>query len=532
MGASLVSLFQPRQGWSNEERAQFARIERLLEDAGFAVDVEHGLSDEGEPWCVFCSRITGDVVIHVACIDGRFMFASSTLPRPIEGSSFQRCAERFFEDVSLPMPLNERRGRVYLHPSAMLASLFITVLLYAQAVTEQPLFAEPALDLDDPDAVAEVPNPLVIRLKAIAQQVADFVYGPEGREAAAQGYANPALAAIPAGMAMAVIAIAQDLGKFAEPGLFDDDTATLAAAAATAAEPTGGETVRAAWVVPAEAGVGDDPLAAAEGPLNAAVPAAQAAEAVGEGAVAAIDAVEAAIAQIGGSLGAALALAGEAFAALGRLPDGLALVEAGQVAFAGVAEAAAELAEPSGLDTLLASIFGTGAGAAIETVVDSFVFRLADRPVEFEVIQVSGADFDRILAALVEAGGGAGSDGFDLSDDDFAPEPPTVVAPLPVSMPVAGGDAAPAAPVFVSPDPAVRVVSAAEFEAMLAEFGAEVGAFNPIGTGTDRLMFIDESYNQHVRSANLRFENVYLEDGTHVTFVGNAWDFDGFDSIA
>ncbi len=217
MTASLVSLFQPRQGWTNDERAQFARIERLLEDAGFGVDVEHGLSDEGEPWCVFCSRITGDVVIHVACIDGRFMFDSSTLPRPIEGASFTRCAERFFEDVSLPMPLAQRRDRVLLHPSALLASLFITVLLYAQATTEQPLFDAEPVDVDDPDSAAQQLSPMALRIRAIAQQVADYVNGsengPQAAQSAAQAYVNPMLASIPAGMAFAVIAIAQDLAS-------------------------------------------------------------------------------------------------------------------------------------------------------------------------------------------------------------------------------------------------------------------------------------------------------------------------------
>ena len=215
MAASLHRLFRQRQGWTNAERAQFARIERLLADTGLAVDVEHGESDEGEPWCVFCARASGDVMIHAACIDGRFMIDSPMLPRPIEGRSFERCAERFFEDCRLPMALSDRRNAVMLHPSALLASLFLTILLYAQASGEQTLFGLDPVDADADRADGSAPGQgqgLTLRLKSLAQQIADYVSGSEtGQPQPAAGGA--AMAAIPAGMALAAIAIAEDLAR-------------------------------------------------------------------------------------------------------------------------------------------------------------------------------------------------------------------------------------------------------------------------------------------------------------------------------
>jgi len=213
MTASLHRLFRPRDGWTNEERAKFLGIERLLADVGLAVDVEHGVSDEGDPWCVFCARATGDVVIHAACIDGRFMIDSPMLPRPIEGRSFDRCAERFFEDCRLPIAPGERRSGVMLHPSAMLASLFLTILLYAQAMSEQDLFGIEALDADGAGPGA-AEGGLVLRLKALAQQVADYVSGDGTQQPQQQqGGSGAAMAAIPAGMALAAIAIAEDLAR-------------------------------------------------------------------------------------------------------------------------------------------------------------------------------------------------------------------------------------------------------------------------------------------------------------------------------
>ena len=217
MSASLHRLVRQRQGWTNAERAHFARIERLLADTGLAVDVEHGQTDEGDPWCVFCARASGDVVIHAACIDGRFMIDSPMLPRPIEGRSFERCAERFFEDCRLPMALSERRNAVMLHPSALLASLFITILLYAEAQSGQGLFGADAVDADGDPAAAERATAPALRLKTLAQQAADYAAGSEtGQQHGQHAAGNAAMAAVPAGMALAAIAIAEDLARAQE----------------------------------------------------------------------------------------------------------------------------------------------------------------------------------------------------------------------------------------------------------------------------------------------------------------------------
>lgn len=211
MAATLHAFIRPRRGWGNEERAQFLRIQRLLENAGLAVEVEMGVTEEGDPWCVFCSRVTGDVIIHAARIDGRYMFDSSALARPIEGRSFMNCAERFFEDATLPMPLSERRNNGFMvHPSAMLASVFLTIILYAHATSEHALFeAEPVNADEGTESAAWRP---LLKLKMIAQQVADYLASneaqtPTAQAQQAQGWVN----AVPAGMAVAVIAIAHDL---------------------------------------------------------------------------------------------------------------------------------------------------------------------------------------------------------------------------------------------------------------------------------------------------------------------------------
>lgn len=566
MTASLVTLFQSRNGWTNEERAQFARIERLLDDAGFAVDVEHGLSDEGEPWCVFCSRITGDVIIHVASIDGRFMFDSSTLPRPIEGASFQRCAERFFEDVSLPMPLAERKGRVYLHPSAMLASLFITVLLYAQATTEVPLFDTEAVDVDDPDAPVTPTNPLALKLKAIAAQVAEFA-NADTQQANQQTYVNPAMAAIPAGMALAVIAIAQDLANAEESGLLLDEEVLLALATEARAQtdlaaPEAGiaEVEPAAEDAETQGRLHGDAAALGEAAAEEAEPI------TGEMVSAAVEA------EVDAILAGLVAVAED----IGEAVDGLASLAAlDSLGFALEGDAPAQAdAQADGPSLALAAV--SGAETALELFqsvfdpsgvigADSFAFELEGRVLDIDIVVIAEAafeEFEMALAQRVLAAGAAefavgdlGSDGYgsDVAAGGWQSEGGELARPVETAS--ADPSLSSPAPLYPrrAPDAATdRIVSLGEAKALVVDFMEAVGDTGIfasdgasldtaegldglldglLASGNDTTFFDSSLYNRgsiDFGSRNLHAEYVYLEDNTKLTFYGHQADFDGF----
>lgn len=134
MTATLLSFARRAPGWSNEEQALLVRVERLIAGAGIAVETEMGETDEGDPWCVFCLADTGEVVVHLARIDGRYSLVSRFISTPLEGVSLSHCAERFLDEaVALaPAPRNaQAQGGFYIHPSAMLAGVMMTIMLYA-----------------------------------------------------------------------------------------------------------------------------------------------------------------------------------------------------------------------------------------------------------------------------------------------------------------------------------------------------------------------------------------------------------------
>ena len=62
--------------WSAAERARLEELADRLAASGVRVEVIFGATDEGDPWCVVTDE-NGDVLIHVARIDGRFVFHSS-----------------------------------------------------------------------------------------------------------------------------------------------------------------------------------------------------------------------------------------------------------------------------------------------------------------------------------------------------------------------------------------------------------------------------------------------------------------------
>lgn len=62
--------------WTMAERARLQEVADRLSASGVHVEVIFGATDEGDPWCVVTDG-DGDVLIHVARIDGRFVVHSA-----------------------------------------------------------------------------------------------------------------------------------------------------------------------------------------------------------------------------------------------------------------------------------------------------------------------------------------------------------------------------------------------------------------------------------------------------------------------
>jgi hypothetical protein len=62
-----------QMGWSEQELAHFRRAVNLLWDAGLSIETDNGLTDEDEPWFVFCDAHSGEAIAHFAKISAKFV---------------------------------------------------------------------------------------------------------------------------------------------------------------------------------------------------------------------------------------------------------------------------------------------------------------------------------------------------------------------------------------------------------------------------------------------------------------------------
>ena len=79
MTATVLSFFRRSAApcdWSTQELAEFYRVESALVQAGMHIDSDRGMTDEGEPWFVFCRVEDDEVVIHFARIGGKYVISA------------------------------------------------------------------------------------------------------------------------------------------------------------------------------------------------------------------------------------------------------------------------------------------------------------------------------------------------------------------------------------------------------------------------------------------------------------------------
>ena len=75
----LADVRTHRQGWTKHELAHFRRATNLLWESGLSIETASGLTDEGEPWFVFCDANSGDVLAHFAKVGGKNIVCAPSL---------------------------------------------------------------------------------------------------------------------------------------------------------------------------------------------------------------------------------------------------------------------------------------------------------------------------------------------------------------------------------------------------------------------------------------------------------------------
>lgn len=125
---SLGRLFRRNLDWSTQELAEFYRVEAALVQAGLKIDTERGISDDGDPWFVFC-RQDGEVIVHIARIDGGYLLAGSSYEGIARGPDIGALVRNLISRhplVQMPGTQGARASNVFLHPAALLVAIVAT----------------------------------------------------------------------------------------------------------------------------------------------------------------------------------------------------------------------------------------------------------------------------------------------------------------------------------------------------------------------------------------------------------------------
>ncbi len=112
---------RPRsRDWTSQELAEFYRVESALIQGGMKISTDRGVSDEGDPWFVFCREEGGDPVVHFARIDGQYIIASPAYKGVARGLDFRSMVQDLISRHKLAPAHKEQKSNIFMHPAALL----------------------------------------------------------------------------------------------------------------------------------------------------------------------------------------------------------------------------------------------------------------------------------------------------------------------------------------------------------------------------------------------------------------------------
>src|SRR5262252_4325311 len=90
--------------WSQIELAEFYRVHDALGQAGIKVDVDRGLSDEGDPWFAYYYADNGDVIAHFSRENGYYVisWADESGQRTVKSKDFHKLARELVAALLAP----------------------------------------------------------------------------------------------------------------------------------------------------------------------------------------------------------------------------------------------------------------------------------------------------------------------------------------------------------------------------------------------------------------------------------------------
>lgn len=111
-----------KRDWSQQDLAEFYRVHTALQRAGMALTVDRGITDEGDPWYVFCREADEEPIIHFARIDEHYVVASAALGGVSRGFDLRKLIADILqrEDIRRGMMHEAGKNATLWHPAALI----------------------------------------------------------------------------------------------------------------------------------------------------------------------------------------------------------------------------------------------------------------------------------------------------------------------------------------------------------------------------------------------------------------------------
>jgi hypothetical protein len=93
----LADLRAVGRGWSKQEVSHLHRAASVLWRGGVSLETDSGVTDEGDPWFVFCDAESGDVLVHFARIGGAYVVCAPLLDGSLTARVLPELVDRFLE---------------------------------------------------------------------------------------------------------------------------------------------------------------------------------------------------------------------------------------------------------------------------------------------------------------------------------------------------------------------------------------------------------------------------------------------------
>lgn len=200
--------------WTEQDKAEFYRVIDVLGRAGIPLELETGLTDEEEPWAVFCTADAGDPVVHIARLGTHYILAATTLAEPLRGPDLRGLVRAALQDVPAAIMPGSGQGILALHPAAMLLVLVATCWFQAAHAAEpSPEIASQLLGTMPEGGHEDAATPPT-----------DLAAGPEGEAQEASGEVAALRFQHSLTVAVALLTVSVDIGELIPPVT---DTATL-----------------------------------------------------------------------------------------------------------------------------------------------------------------------------------------------------------------------------------------------------------------------------------------------------------------